>query len=205
MPKVAVKQVVSNSLVELKKICDDWQSACNESEALISAIANSLQQVKCCKKAKLENTTLLHKYSDIKEALIVKLSINANTAFQKLEKIVIKLHKHLNDVRNITEKLHKAITSVLLQEDAYLWTATEPSNVDVVLWITTSHFIMNESFAEKLDILEQLSFIFAKLDENIDCEHVKKLKSLWNNNDKFLNAKNEIFSYCSNFIPSKSG
>jgi len=201
MPKF--KQVICKSLVELRKICEDWLSTCNESEVHIAAIANSLQQISSCQKAKLENTPLQHKFPDIKSSLIVKLIINSERAFQKLKEILKKLKKYLIEVEDITEKLHEAISPILSLEELYIWSSCEPSSIDIVLWINSIHFTMNQDYAEKLDIIEQLSVMFSKLDGSVDCESVKKIKSLWNNNRQISNLTDEMFQFCFHLLPSK--
>ena len=180
-----------------------WQSICLDSQSQFKSISNSLQQVSCCHKAKLEKSQLQLMFPDIKAALVVKLTLNCEGAFKQMEETLKIFQKCLSEVQCLSEKLLKTLNSVSLHEDSYTWTAAEPSIADIALWIEGVGAIMNESLAKKRDILEQLSYIFLKLDENVDCKHAADLESLWNANQKFIEITNELFAYCFHLLPSK--
>ena len=198
-----IKKKFSVCLSELKVVNECWQTVCADSEIHVMAIVNSLQQVSCCQRADLKRTQLNIKFPDIKSALIVKLVKNCERAFQKLEGVTTTLHKHLENVHLLSKDLHKVIEPALQLEGIYERTATEPSMIEILLWFDSMYFIMNQSYAEKLDILEQLSFCFTNFDEKVDCKQAIELKDMWNNNNNVANTRNELFKYCSHLLVSK--
>ena len=198
-----LKDILSKNLVLVKENCDQWQNICNNCEIELTAIVNSAQQISSCQKAKLENTSLQEKFPDIKNALVCKLLLHSQKAFDRLSEKVKMLQKCLSQTQEVAKKSCDIIQPHLLEENIYVWTATQPAITDIALWINSFAAIMKQNYAEKVTLLEQLGGIFVKLDKNSNVKKVNEISKLWMNNQNLIDAKDEIMKYCFTLLPSK--
>ena len=195
------KKDISGSLLVLKDNYKLWLQTCNECNVYINSIFNSLQQISCCKKANLQNSSLEQNFPDIKKKLLVKLSLNCEHAYKKiLEKKEI-LHHCKKKIEAASESVCNSINKVSPILNVCLWKATEPALCDIALWMESFSALINQNYAVKVDILMRLSNLFLNMIENYDfIKETDQMKTVWNDNTKILSAADEVFKYCSAFM-----
>lgn len=195
------KKTLRNSVSVLRENKTTWLETCEKCNIYISAIINTLQQISCCQNAELNKTSLEQNFPDVKDALLIKLTLNCERAFEKLCEKKIVLLKCKKNIQAASQRACEAVNKVCtITDEVFEWSATEPSLCDIALWIESFSFLLNQSYAEKIDIFDRLSYIFTNLEENVNYQkQTKYIQSMWNDHESILNAGDEIFKYCFQF------
>ena len=196
-----LKQMVKKSLILIKEEMENWNKTCDECQPLLSAIFNSVQQICCCKRAKLEETSLLNNFPDIKESLYVKLTLNSERAFTNLSDKILVLQKCCEKLRHITSELHTAMKPVMHCKELYEATATLPAFVDIVLWINEISFLMNTCYAEKLALREIVCNTFLNLNVDLMFKSLTSAQQMWSKNKDLEVHFHELMQYCFTLLP----